>query len=147
MTEILCVIDFSESSDKVLEVAARIANAWKAHLIALFPYRLIDYGYRGEMSSLKFRLDAEAREKFHELRKSIPIMEDLSCEFHPEIGFIADRINAYVRKNKIDMIIVGQWQTVNIKDVKEFDLQHLIADSKLPFVIVPREVKHAVAVV
>jgi len=147
MTEILCVIDFSESSGKVLEVGARIANAWKAHLIALFTYRLIDYGYRGEMSSLKFRLDAEAREKFHELRKSIPAMEGVSYEFHPEIGFIADRINAYVRKNKIDMVVVGQWQTVNTKDVKEFDLQHLIADSRLPFVIVPSEVKQAVAII
>ncbi|MEX2232278.1 MAG: universal stress protein, partial [Cyclobacteriaceae bacterium] len=147
MSEILCVIDFTESSGTVLEVGARIAYACKAHLIVLFPYRLIDYGYRGDMGSLKFKLEAEAREKFHDLQKSIPTMETPTCEFHPEIGFIADRINSYVRKNKIDMVIVGQEQTVNTKDVKEFNLQHLIADSKVPFVIVPAEAKHAVAII
>ena len=143
----MCVIDLTETSGKVLEVGARIANACKAHLIVLFPYRLIDYGYRGDMGSLKGKLEAEAREKFHDLQKLLGGMETLSREFHPEIGFIADRINSYVKKNKIEMVIVGQEQTINTKDVKEFNIQHLIADSKIPFVIVPADVKHAVAIV
>ncbi|HEY9487445.1 MAG TPA: universal stress protein [Chryseosolibacter sp.] len=141
MKQILCVIDLTESSGKVLEVGATISKACGAHMVVLFPYRLIHQGPRGDISSLKIRLETEAREKFRYLKGTISSMGEVSVEFQPEIGFIADRINAYVRKNNIDMIIVGQQLTDPTNDIKGFDLQTLISDSKSPFVIVPAEVK------
>lgn len=140
MRQILCVIDFTESTGKVLEVAARIASACKAHLIVIFPYRLIDYGYQGNAASLKLKLESEAKEKFDNLRKKLPGMDKLSTEFQPEIGFISDRIKAHAAKDTIDMIIIGQDQTDSINETKGLNLQHLITHSKLPVVIVPVEV-------
>jgi hypothetical protein len=142
MRQILCVIDFSESSQKILEVAARIAIAWKAHLMVLFPYRLIDYGYEGSLATLKMKLETEAREKFNSLKNKLPGAETLSFEFQPEIGFISDRIKAHVSKDKdiIDLVIVGQEQTSPNNDSKGFNLQNLLTNSKLPIVIVPAEV-------
>ena len=146
MREILCVLDFTESSGKVLEVAARIANGFQAHLYVLSPYRLIDSGYEGNVGSLKSKLEGEAREKFNELKKNLPNMGNLSCEFQPEIGFMADRINAHVRKRTIEMVIIGQQQAAAAaSDMKGFNLQQLISNSELPFVIVPSAVKAAVA--
>jgi len=142
MRQILCVIDFSESSKKVLEVAARFAIACKSHLTVLFPFRLIDHHYQGSLGSLKQKLEAEATEKFNNLRKTLPDAAMLSCEFQPEIGFISDRINAHVSGDKegIDMVIVAQEQTTSNNDSKGFDLQNLITNSRIPFVIVPTEV-------
>lgn len=140
MRQILCVIDFTDPSGKVLDVAARIANACRAHLIVLFPYRLIDHSFQGNLASLKLKLESQAREKFETLKKSLPVMEHLSVEFQPEIGFTSDRIKAHVGKDLIDMIIVGQKLTDSPNDIKGFNLQALISNSKLPVVIVPTEV-------
>ena len=140
MKQILCVVDLSQSSAKVLEVAAGIAGAWRAHLIVLYPYRLIDYGHTGEMSTLRRKLEAEAREKFYILQRGVPNMESLSHEFKPEIGFIADRVMDYTKTNSIGMVIVAQPQTDSGNDLKSFNVQSLIKNSKVPFVIVPYEV-------
>ena len=141
MRQILCVIDFSESSKKVLELAARIAIACKAHLIVLFPYRLIGNDYEGSLASLKQKLEAEAKIKFDDLRSNVPDVNMLSFEFQPEIGFIADRIKAHINREKdsLDMVIVGQEQTTPNNDSKGINLQNLLTNSKLPFVIVPAE--------
>ena len=139
MRQILCVIDFTDSGKKVLEVAARIAIACKAHLTVLFPYRLLDHSYQGSLASLKMKLETEAKEKFNSLRKNIPGADTISFDFQPEIGFASDRIKAHV-SDAIDMVIVGQQQTASINDSKGFNLQSLITDSRLPFVIVPSEV-------
>lgn len=141
MRQILCVIDLTESAAKVLEVAVRIANACKAHLIVLLPYRLIsNRGYQGDIPSLKRKLETEANEKFEELKKKIPGVENVSWEFVSEIGFISDRIESNVRRKKVDIVIISQQQNDASDDRKSFNLQALIADSKLPFVVVPPEV-------
>jgi len=141
MKQILCVIDFTESSGKVLEVAVRIAKACTARLIVLYPYRLLKNGYGGDIPSLKKKLETEAKENFDNLKRNLLDVENLSCEFEPEIGFIADRIDAYVRKNNVEMVIIGQHQTAGTNDLKSFNLQSLITNAKLPFVVVPAEVK------
>jgi nucleotide-binding universal stress UspA family protein len=137
MKKILCVIDFTESSGKVLEVAAGIANACKSHLIVLFPYRLIDYAFNGDVATLKSKLETEALQKFNTLKATVPDFERISHEFQPEIGFLADRVIAHVKKDAVDMVVIGQEQSINANDIKAFNLQHLITSSKLPFMIVP----------
>lgn len=141
MKQILCVIDFSESAGRVWSVATGIACGCGAKLIVLFPYRLIDYTHHGDVPSLKRKLEAEARAKFASLKSSNPATENISCEFYTEIGFMGDRIKAYVKRNNIDMVIVGQEATTGAVDMKGFNLQELISSSKLPFIIVPAPVK------
>ncbi len=138
MKQILCVIDLTESAGKVLEVAAGLATACKAHLIVLFPYRLITSGgYQGDLPSLKLKLEIDAKEKFDELRKGLPGMESITYEFVCEIGFVSDRIEANIRKKKVDLVVIGQQQTHASADLRTFNLQELISASRLPFVIVP----------
>jgi nucleotide-binding universal stress UspA family protein len=140
MRPILCVIDLSETSKKVLEVAAKMAYAYKAHLTILFPYRLIDNGFNGEIGKLKTTLEQEAGEKFQKLKSQITLLDEVSFEFQPEIGFPVDRINSFVRRNKIDSIIISQRQANLINEVNHLTLQALITNSRLPFTIVPEEV-------
>ncbi len=139
MRPILCVVDLSESSVKVLEVAARMAYANKTHLTILFPYRLISYVYKEDISQLKGKLEQEARDKFLVIQKQIEILDHIFFEFQAEIGFAVDRINSYVRQNKVDMIIISQSQANLINEVNGTALQNLIANSEIPFMIVPLE--------
>lgn len=124
-----------------MEVAATIAKACTAHLIVLCPYRLINKGYQGDVSSLKLKLEREAKERFQSLRDRIHDMEGLSSEFLCEIGFTADRIQSHVKRKNIDLVIVGQEHTSTFQDLKNFNLQTLITELQIPFVIVPDEVK------
>ena len=139
MKPILCVIDLSESSANVLEVAAKMATLKKAHLTILFPYRLIDYGYNGEAGKLKAKLEQDARENFSLIKNKIASMNDLSYEFQPEIGFAGDRINSFVKKNNLDMIIISQRQANTISEINGMVLQHFIINSQIPFTIVPEK--------
>jgi nucleotide-binding universal stress UspA family protein len=140
MRPILCVVDLSESSVKVVEVAARMAYANKTHLTILFPYRLISYAYKEDVSKLKRELEQEAREKFSVIEKQVEILSRIFFEFQPEIGFAVDRINSYARQNKVDMIVISQSQANSINEVNGMGLQNLIANSKAPFMIVPAEI-------
>jgi hypothetical protein len=140
MRPILCVIDLTESAVKVLEVAARMAYAYKSHLTILFPYRLIDKEYRGEISKLKIKLEQEARDKFLLLKKLVPVLDQVSHEFQPEIGFPADRIISFVKWNKVDAVVISQRQANLMNEVNQLPLQSLITNSKLPFMIVPEEI-------
>lgn len=137
MKHILCVIDLTHSSQNVLEVAVGLANEKEAHLVILFPYRLIEYGYKGDVTKLKARLEHDARDKFAILKDQISLSEKLSYEFQPEIGFTVDRINYYVKRNKLDMIVISQLQANGINEINTRALQHLITNSRLPFTIVP----------
>jgi nucleotide-binding universal stress UspA family protein len=123
-----------------VEVAARIAHANKTHLTILFPYRLISYAYKEDISKLKGRLEQEAREKFSALEKKVEILGDVFFEFQPEIGFAVDRIKSYVRQNKVDMIVISQSQAKSINEVNVTALENLIANSNTPFTIVPSEI-------
>jgi nucleotide-binding universal stress UspA family protein len=143
MRRILCVIDFSESAAKVWDVAARIAAGCGADLIVLFPYRLIDYGHPGDPRSLKLKLEEEARQRFITLMEGTMGAKAIACEFHPEIGFVADRVSAHLKKSNIDMVVIGQQPAV---EPKGFSVQSIISASRLPFVIVPTEVKAEVKV-
>lgn len=140
MKQILCVIDFNQAAGNVLETAARIANSCRAHLIVLFPYRLIGHSHSGAMTSLRAKLESEAKEQFQCLRKTLPEVENSSCEFYAEIGFMTDRISAHLAKNDIDMVIIGQQQANAGNDKNGSNLQKLITTSEIPFVIVPTKV-------
>jgi hypothetical protein len=145
MRSILCVVDLSDSSVKVLEVAARMAYANKTHLTILFPYRLISYAYKEDISKLKGKLEQEAREKFSVIQKQVELLNHIFFEFQTEIGFAVDRIKSYVTQNKVDMIVISQSQVNLINEVNFTALQNLITNSKTPFTIVPAEINAGIS--
>jgi hypothetical protein len=117
-----------------------MASAYKAVLTVLFPYRLIDNRYTGEITALKATLEQDARERFMTLKNRVSVPEALACEFLPEIGFIADRINAFLKRNKVQALVISQRQANVMNEISTKTLEHLISSSKLPFTIVPEEI-------
>jgi len=137
MRPILCVIDLTKSSAAVLDTAVRIASAFKTHLVILFPYRLIDYTYTGDLSALNSKLVDDAKVKFNALKRQGEIVNHFSYEFCPEIGFSSDRITSFLKAGEADMVVIGQQQANAMNELNKSTLQDLIKNSKLPFTIVP----------
>jgi len=144
MRPILCVIDLSQSSAKVLEVAARMAHAYKLQLTILFPYRLINNGLSVDVAKLKTKLELEAKERFDHVKRLVPLLDHVSFDFQTEIGFTADRVGSFLRRNKADAIVIGERQANQMNEVNQLTLQALITTSKVPFTIVPEEVDEEV---
>jgi hypothetical protein len=140
MRSILCVIDLTTSSLGVLQTAVRIASAFKAHITILFPYRLINYTYTGELSALNSKLVDDAKAKFDILKQQGKNLAHFPHDFLPEIGFSSDRITSFVKAGKTDMVVIGQQQASAMNDLNKSTLEDLIRNSKLPFTIVPETI-------
>ncbi len=133
MKPILCVIDMMDTSAQILEVAGQMALAYKTSLNVLYPYRLIDSGFSGDVAKLKVKLEGEANQKFAALQKKINALQQVSCEFKPQIGFPEHLIQSQLKLNNVGMIIVGQ----AIGERNGIALQELISAAQLPCIIIP----------
>ena len=139
MRPILCVVDLTPSSEKVLEIAATVASACHARLIILYSYRLLDLGRNANVLTLKDAMDAKAKARFCELGASILSKKDVEYEFQTEIGFTADRIRTYVNEKAAGMVVIGERQANDIDEHRSLTLREFITNMKLPFLIIPEE--------
>lgn len=145
MKPILCVVDLTEASCQVLEVAATIASAQKAPLVILFSYRLINLEKINDTSKFRATMEELATEKFKKFEAEVLKAKGIPYEFQIEIGFLTDRINSHIKKDSAVMIVIGEKQASGIDESRYITLQQFIASTNLPFVIVPQ--KEAVEVV
>lgn len=139
MKSILCVTDLTDSAVNVLGKATEMARAIQAHVVILFPYRLIGKNYSGNMAKLREELEQEAHDKFEELKHTVSGLDSLTYDFHPEIGFPVDQIKTYLQTTDVDMVAISQAQANSINETNSNSLQQLIAHSRLPFLIIPEK--------
>ena len=137
MKTILCAIDFSEASYDVVKVAVDMAKQKKANLIVLYAYRLIQPQSQ-EIKEFRNSIEERAKSDFKALANRLDIQDNglVTYEFRAEIGFISDRIDAYLRKNAVEIIIVGKDLAYSINDQKERTVEHFL-ETKIPVLVVP----------
>lgn len=128
---ILCLIDFTEASQRELRWATTMASKLNAHLTILHAYRLLQSNTK--VLQMKRQTEIEAREKFLKLEEDVLIHNSVEYEFRSEVGFMADRIEDYVSKNLVSMLIIHKSM---IHESKE-SIQQVIDQLKVPLVIVP----------
>jgi hypothetical protein len=144
MKPILCVLDFSIDSVKVLDVAATISLETRAHLIILYPYRLLNPKKITDVFDLKNILEGEAKKRFLVLEKQL-LSKKLSYEFYPEIGFIYDRVVFHAKKDNIGMVVIGSQQANTINTDSGISLHHFIQQLNIPLLLVPEETNTEIA--
>jgi len=136
MKSIVCALDFSESSDKALEVASALARQHKAHLSILFSYRLLPAELSDEASTLKNRIVTEAREKFVALEKKYGLPGTVEYEFKTEIGFLADRVESFARKKNVDLVVLSEEQAHTMNDQRGRDLKEILEELNIQHLII-----------
>lgn len=129
---ILCAIDFSESSLDALKWAADLASNFKCHLTVLYPYRLVQTS-KEDVMEMKQKNMTLASEKFDVLKNDYLNEKVISFDFSAEVGFLADRIDDYLRKKSILMVVISK----KMGSFGEERLDDLIAQVKVPLMIIP----------
>ena len=128
---ILCVIDFSDSSQGAIEWSIPEARKHNLHISILYPYRLDQLRKRDDVVQSKKAIDLEALEKFERLGASLLKEGHVSFDFHSEVGFIRDRIQEHTRKNNVVLLVMSK------KIAGSESFQELIDEIDVPVVIVP----------
>jgi nucleotide-binding universal stress UspA family protein len=129
--EILCTIDFTESSKEALKLSLKMARELQAKLTILFTYRLIKYN--GEAVAMKKEIERTAAEKFEVLEKELLKDAGVDYEFTTEVGFVDDRIEHHAREHKIGFLVMGQSMRTKTRDT----FNGLVSQLQIPLVIVP----------
>lgn len=138
MKPVLCAIDFSESSPLVMRCAIEVALRHKTSIIVLFSYRLAQ-SFEGTIGEYRKSVERKAKESFEELIGKVSVHGNVKYEFRSEIGFLSDRIEAYVEKNDVGVIVIGHDMANKMNDHKGLLLQQFISNIKVPILIVPEE--------
>jgi hypothetical protein len=130
--EIICTIDFSESSKEALKWSVSLAALLKSHLTILYTYRLIN-SYNGEAVEIRKKMEENAFREFALLKKDILDGEDISYDFKVEVGFMANRVKHYATKNDVSFLVMSN--KMNSSDKESLD--ELAENLQVPLVIVP----------
>lgn len=137
MKVILCAFDFSDASDSVIKMALEVAAQKKLSLVVLHAYRLLQ-PESSAITDYRNSMEERARTDFDGIVKKLEINADVPYEFHSEIGFLSDRIEAFLKKNPVDTIVVGQNLAYPTNEQKEVSFENFLDTLKIPVVVVPK---------
>lgn len=129
--DILCTIDFSDSSKVAMKWSICLAKRLNSHLSILHTYRL--FKQDGEVVGTKRKIEEEASKNFGVLEKELLAGTGITYDFRTEVGFVEDRIENHTKKNKIDFLVMGKGMSLRNKEAFDELLEHL----QVPLVIVP----------
>lgn len=135
---ILCPVDFSEDSIRALKYAFELAEEINGNVTVLYSYRLIQPDRNGQILSFKKDKEAEAHAKFLQTYESLN--RKVPYKFIIEIGFLSDSIESHIRKNHIDMVVVGREMCSSLNDHKGYSAEMFLYSITVPVVIVPNEI-------
>lgn len=123
--------DFTEASKDAVRCAVGMSKKLKSHLTILYAYRI--FKQNGETVNLRKQMEEEASRNFKSLEKEILEGAGISYDCKAEIGFINNRVEDHVKKNKISFLVVNQ--EINNRNKESFD--ELMTKLKVTLVIVP----------
>ncbi len=136
MKAILCALDFTETSDQVIKVALELAAQKHTNLVVLYAYRLLQPKNQ-DIAEYRKDIETRAREDFDGIVKRLHINGDVPYEFRSEIGFLSDRIEVYLKKHAVDVIVMSQSLAHNINEHKGLTFEHFLDSTKIPVLVVP----------
>jgi hypothetical protein len=131
MTQILCTLDFSDSSQNALRLGIMLAKKLNAHLTLLYTFRLIKMPL-DEAVGFKNNMEREAIKNFSMIEKDFLKNSGVTYDFKSEVGFMAHRVEDLIRKQNIDFLILDKNQPGNREALDE-----LISKVSVPMILVP----------
>lgn len=135
MKPVLCVIDLSPASVSVLDVAAGLANRFKAPLTILYPYRIKPD--KEPITDYRKGLLQKAQKNFSELEQKLHLNGSLNYEFRAEVGFPGDRVEAFFTQHPALLVVMGEKMAMENNESGLNSLQEMIKRIPAPVVVVP----------
>ena len=129
---VLCLVDFSGSSEEALRTSIQYAVKNAARLIILYPYRLTTSVKNENLVKLKRDIEQEALRNFEKISNLLD-GTNVEYEFRSEVGFLTDRIQEQLRRNNIKIIIINKELAVQSNEA----LNDLIPNLTVPLIAVP----------
>lgn len=142
---ILCAIDFSESSVQAFKWTMKMAHLTQAQVTVLFCYRLITAEDDAETLYLKKKIENDALKKFNEIEKKIVNGQAVPYQFITEVGFFPFRIEMFIRKSPVNLLVLGNSIVENFNEYKNLSFEQFLKNSSVPVVIVPEESKDSIS--
>jgi hypothetical protein len=130
---ILCVIDFSDSSKKVLQWAAENAGTYQLHLTVLYSYRLNHVKHGENITAVRRKIEDDANKNFKILENDVLLNRQISYDFKTEVGFISDRVEEHSKKHPINFLVIDK----NIRTSNKESFDDLMENTQVPLVIIP----------
>jgi len=129
--KILCLIDFSDASQQALRWATKMAETTHAYLTVLYSYRLLES--KIEVIQKKKQTEVDALKKFLLWESEILNNKKIEYEFRSEVGFMADRVEAFVSQNPVRMLVIHKDMMKSSGETFQPVIDHL----QVPLVLVP----------
>jgi nucleotide-binding universal stress UspA family protein len=106
---ILVPTDFSENSETAVRYAVGLACDFKARLVFIHAYRLLQTVPSMDKTPLMIREEwaLSTNEKFDRLEQEFLTERELDYEFYSEVGFAADAIASTAESLGVDLVIMG----------------------------------------
>jgi len=137
--DILCVVDFSESSVDALKWAFDLAARIKATVNILFCYRLVAAMHDEETLSRKRRIENEAKLKFKAFQDKHLARQPVSHRFISEAGFPHFRIEMFLDKNPVGLLVLGSSVVQHFDEYKVRGFEAFLLKATIPVVVVPHD--------
>jgi hypothetical protein len=137
--DILCAVDFSDSSIDALRWAVELARRTGSKLTIMFCYRLITGIHNEGTIDLKKSMEHEAWSKFNEVEKLVLMGQPFQYAFITEVGFYHLRIEMFLRTHPVRVLVVGNSIVRNFDEDTHLGFGQFLRLSKIPVVIVPHE--------
>ena len=134
---ILCAVDFSEASIQAIRWAISEAQSRKTPLTFLFCYRLIADGDEVESWNMKKDMESKALAQFRELETKFIESSMVPYQFIMEVGFFPSRIEMFIRRIPVSLLIIGSSIIENFNEYKNLTFDQFLLVSKIPIVVVP----------
>lgn len=132
-SSILCVIDFSEASHEALKAAVGVAGSTGSRLSVLYPYRLNQPRNVPDLATWRKSIDADATSNFYRMTTNLFKETNVLWEFKPEVGFLNDRVEAFVQKNNVGLVVIS----TELSKASHEAFIHMLENLKCPLMIVP----------
>lgn len=117
------------------------ARFYQAQVTILFCYRLIAANDEGDLQNMKRDIETKALKQFHEIEKKLGDTPTVSYQFVTEVGFFPFRIEMFIRKSTVNLLVMGNSVIENFNEYKSVSFDQFLLKTKIPVVVVPEEME------
>ncbi len=135
---ILCAFNLGEEADEVVKSAGELGARLKLPVMLLCSYRLIQSNASEEVQVIKKRYETLAAEKLKQINKTQPAIRQ---SFRAEIGFLADRIESFMKTQKVKYLVIGTEAASTIHEQKGITVAQFMDKKGAQVIIVPKPSK------